>query len=198
MIGEELIIAAICGTLGAFSKDIFVDNAITLPKKNGEKLLLGSLGGLIIGAIVGTILDGSPLNAFMAGFTGIAILQSLVDKPTLKINEQTKEIEKKTSYSKEEIKELIKEITEKNGIDTTLAIKVAECESALNPKAKRENSPESIDRGLYQINSKWHKEVTDDQAYDPKYATEFFCKAVKEGNLSWWNASKKCWNKENT
>lgn len=198
MLENELIVAGICGIIGALSKDIFINNAIELPQKDGKQIILGSLGGLIIGGIVGVILDGSPLNAFMAGFTGIAILQSLVDKPDLIIKRNQKQSEKKTNYSKEEIKELIKKIAEKHGVNPNLAIKVAECESSLNPKAKNENNPNSIDRGLYQINSKWHANITDEQAYDPQFATEFFCKAVKAGNLSWWDASKKCWEQEDT
>ena len=51
--------------------------------------------------------------------------------------------------------------------------------------------------GQCQINDKWHPEVSDNQAYDIIESTKFFCKAFKEGNLYWWDASKKCWNKEN-
>ena len=74
-----------------------------------------------------------------------------------------------------------------------LALAVAEAESSFNPKAEHKNADGSADRGLYQINSKWHPEVSEAQAYDPEFATEFFCKAVKDGNLSWWNSSKPRW-----
>ena len=215
MITEELIIAGICGIAGALAKDIFVDNAISLPKKDGEKLILGSLGGLIIGAFVGIALDGSPINAFAAGFAGIAILQSIIggkdlnkiiiekitEEETVKTaeaesrKEETEEEEKKTEKieTEEEIINLIKKTAKKYGIDEELAVRVAKCESGLNPKAINTNAPDSIDRGLYQINSKWHPEITEEQAFDIQFSTNFFCEAVKNGYIRWWKASQKCW-----
>lgn len=198
MVENELIIAGLCGILGALSKDIFIDNAIELPKKNGEKLVLGSLGGLIIGAIVGVLLDGSPLNAFMAGFTGIAIIQSLIENKHSTFQVLEPENDTKEEITREKLIELIKQTAKKYGINQNLAVKVAECESNLNPQAININAPDSIDRGLYQINSKWHPHITDEQAFDPQFSTNFFCEAVKAGNLKWWDASKKCWETENT
>jgi hypothetical protein len=221
MITEELIIAGICGIAGALAKDIFVDNAISLPKKDGEKLILGSLGGLIIGAFVGIALDGSPVNAFAAGFAGIAILQSMIDgkdlnktiikriteenteenkeKETIKEKEIIKE-EKKTEEAKteNEIIDLIKKTAKKYNIDEELAVRVAKCESGLNPKAININAPDSIDRGLYQINSKWHPEVTEEQAFNIQFSINFFCEAVKNGYIRWWKASQKCWETKKT
>lgn len=220
MITEELIIAGICGIAGALAKDIFVDNAISLPKKDGEKLILGSLGGLIIGAFVGIILDGSPINAFAAGFAGIAILQSIIDgnntnkiiikkiteESTIEtteaktINKEIEKEEKKTEEAKteKEIIDLIKKTAKEYGVDEELAVRVAKCESGLNPKAININAPDSIDRGLYQINSKWHPEVTEEQAFNIQFSINFFCEAVKNGYIRWWKASQKCWETKKT
>lgn len=207
MITEEIIMAGICGIAGALAKDIFVDNAISLPKRDGETLFLGSLGGLIIGAFVGIVLDGSPLNAFAAGFAGIAILSSIIDGKNLNktvieritdekktVNDEITEEEKETT--EKEILQAIKETARKYGIDESQAVRIAKCESGLNPKAINKNAPDSIDRGLYQINSKWHPEVTEEEAFDYQFSINFYCKAVKNGYVRWWKASQKCWDTE--
>jgi soluble lytic murein transglycosylase-like protein len=81
------------------------------------------------------------------------------------------------------------------GIDPDLALKVCQCESNFDPFAIRFNSNGSVDRGLYQINDYWHPEVSDEQAFNYEFSIDFFCQAVKAGNLYWWNSSKKCWSK---
>jgi len=52
-----------------------------------------------------------------------------------------------------------------SGLDTIVAI--AQAESSLNTLAQGHNTDGSIDRGILQINSRWHAEVTDSCAYDP-------------------------------
>ena len=101
-----------------------------------------------------------------------------------------------TQLEKLKIKEMIKRVAKEYGIREEIAIGVARCESNFNPKAtnKRGNHPSySIDRGLYQINSYWHSEVKDIQAFDSEFSIRFFCQAVKDGHLDWWNSSKRCW-----
>lgn len=51
-----------------------------------------------------------------------------------------------------------------NGIDIIVAI--AQAESSLNTSAQHTNSDGSLDRGILQINSRYHSEVTDSCAYD--------------------------------
>ena len=102
---------------------------------------------------------------------------------------------KKISNSKvETVEQIIRKIAREEGGDADLAVRVAKCESGLNPTARNVNIGGSIDRGLYQWNSKWHPEISDECADDIDCATREFCKAFKDGNLYWWNASKKCWN----
>jgi len=95
----------------------------------------------------------------------------------------------------ETIEGMIERIAKEEGVAPELALKVAKCESDFDPNAKHTNPKGSIDRGLYQWNDYWHKEVTDEMAYNPETATRLFCKAVKQGHLNWWNASKECWSK---
>ena len=68
------------GGSGAFIKDILKDNKLVLPKKIKGTLVLGSIGGLIIGACVGYLVDNDPTTAFFAGYAGSQILVSLVPK----------------------------------------------------------------------------------------------------------------------
>ena len=98
-----------------------------------------------------------------------------------------------TKLSFQEIAKGIRIIAEEEGVDPDLAVKVAECESGLNPRATNINRDGSVDRGLYQWNDKWHPEISDECAYNRYCATRAFCKAVKSGHLDWWSASKHCW-----
>jgi len=191
---EISIAIFLAGAAGALCKDIFKDNEIEMPHWNGGKLGLGFLGGMMIGGASSIYTDGSLLAAFTAGFTGVAMLQSILDgkKPDDSIKSKKEKEEKK--LVNEDIEDIIYRIAKEEGIDPALAVRVARAESGLNPTARCVNGPNSIDRGLYQINSKYHPEVTDKEADDPVFATHFFCQAVKDGNLSWWNASKKNWD----
>lgn len=88
----------------------------------------------------------------------------------------------------------IRRIAKDEMVDADLCVKVAKCESGLNPVAINANKDGSYDHGIFQINDKYHPEVSMSQAFDVEFATRFFCRAFKQGNLSWWNASKSCWN----
>ena len=102
---------------------------------------------------------------------------------------------KETAGKVETVGEQIRRIATAEGIDPELAYKVAKCESSLNPDARGINKTGSVDRGVFQWNDKYHPEITDNCAFDVDCATKAFCKAVKEGHLNWWSASKKCWEK---
>jgi hypothetical protein len=126
----------------------------------------------------------------------ISILQKIVEVLKRLISlyqELIKKISGQEEPAKETIEEMIRRIAVEEGVDPYLAVRVALCESGLDPKAKNINEDGSIDRGLYQWNDYWHPEVSYIDAYDPEKATRLFCKAVKEGHLSWWNSSRQCW-----
>jgi len=86
-------------------------------------------------------------------------------------------------------------IAKQEQVDPDLAVKVAQCESLLMPDAKSWVPNRGWDRGLYQWNEYYHPEISDKCAYDPECATRQFCRAVRQGNLWWWNPSKHCWSK---
>jgi hypothetical protein len=170
------------GAFGALLKEILEDNKLKIPKIATGELDLGFLGALVLGAFAGYIIDGSFLTAAMGGFIGKSVIENLVVKA-----ESQKIVEAPA------IEKIIRAAAILEGVDPELAIRVARCESNLNPAAKNVNADKSIDRGLYQINNKYHPEVTDAQAYDPNFAAHFFCQSVKSGHLAWWNATKTCW-----
>lgn len=170
------------GALGALVRDVTDDDGLQLPSINQGKFYVGFLGGALIGGVAGLISGDSFLGALTAGFAGYSVILTALNG---KITPITKK--------EETPQQIIERIAKKNKSDVKLALAVAEAESNFNPLATNKNADDSIDRGLYQINSKWHPEVKEEQAFDPEFATEFFCKAIKDGNLSWWNASKSRW-----
>lgn len=192
---REAIIVFSGGIVGAFLKDILTDGSIELPYISEKKLNLGFIGGWLVGGFAGYFIDGSFITAFMAGYTGSAIIQGIMDgkilpRPLTQIPTiPTQPIDQIS------ITNLITKICQEEEVDPNLALRVAKCESGLRPDAKNVNAPDSIDRGLFQINSKWHPEITDAQAYNPEFSIRFFCQAVKANKLDMWNASKTCWNK---
>ena len=181
----SLIILFLAGAFGALAKDILEDNEIKLPKITNGSLSLGFLGGMVIGGVAGYLVDNSPAMAFAAGYAGTGVIEGLLAKknsqssPNPGLNEA-----------------IIRKVAKEECVDPDLAVRVAKCESNLDEKAVYVNSDSSRDRGLFQINSKWHPEISDEEAFNPIFATEFFCKAFKEGHLDWWNATKKCWDKK--
>lgn len=181
----EIAIVLFGGGFGAFIKEVVGDNCLQMPKFENNKLNLGFLGSVIVGAFVGFVIDGGFITSAMAGFVGFAMIENIL--PTSN---------KTNTNTKETIEEIIKRVALKNGVSPELALEVAKCESQLSPHAVNINAPDSIDRGIYQINSKWHPEVTEAQAFDPEFSAQFFCTAFKNGNLSWWEASRKCWDKK--
>lgn len=94
---------------------------------------------------------------------------------------------------RKEVIRRIRVVANKFGIDEDLAIKVAHCESSLNPLAVRRNPAGSIDRGLYQWNDYYHPEVSNKEAFNIEHSTYLFCQAVASDNLRWWYSSKHCW-----
>lgn len=74
------------------------------------------------------------------------------------------------------------------GIDDAKAVYIANKESSLNPKAY---NSKTHDRGLWQINKKYHSEVSDACAYSIICSTKWSIQKLKEGQENIWVA----WNK---
>lgn len=180
---ENIYLLFLAGAGGALIKELITDAGLTLPTIKNGTLYLGFIGGILIGAFAGYAIDGSYLTAAMGGFSGTAVIQALAANGPGKKNSQDETVE-----------QIIRRIACEEMVDPDLACRVAKCESSLNPNATNTNTDGSIDRGPFQINSKWHPDVTADQAFDVEFSTRFFCKAFKAGHLDWWSATKQCWS----
>lgn len=129
---------------------------------------------------------------FLIGGFG-AIIQKYWPHIALGKTEKQATDEAKAQFIDESVEQIIVRIAKQESVDPILAVKVATCESSLNPKAILVNTDGSRDRGIFQINDKYHPEVTDQQAFNPEFSAKFFCEAFKGGHISYWNASRKCW-----
>ncbi len=69
-----------------------------------------------------------------------------------------------------------------------ILIKLAHCESSLNPQAVGDNGNS---HGLYQIYLKWHPDVSLEQARDIEFATKWTANKIRQGKGDLWT----CWSK---
>lgn len=86
---------------------------------------------------------------------------------------------------------LIKKVAIEEGFtDVNLLLRIAECESSLNPCAKNATSSAT---GLFQILDMHGLSV--EERCNPEIATRWTINKINNGGLNAWNASKHCWNK---
>ena len=76
----EIILLFLAGAFGSLVKDLVIDGKLTLPKIIDGDLILGFIGGMIVGAFVGYVVDGSMLTAMMGGFVGISVIENLLKR----------------------------------------------------------------------------------------------------------------------
>lgn len=89
---------------------------------------------------------------------------------------------------------LIHKISAEEGFDNPgLVIAIARAESRFNPKIRGES--DKRDRGLYQINSHFNANVTDECAFDPECATRWTINELEAGHAWKWNASRAGWGR---
>lgn len=87
---QQIILFLFAGGLGAFLRDVLEDGQIKLPTKVNGYLKFGFLSSVMVGAIVGFIIDGNFFTAFMGGYLGLSINDAIIrktkgEKPFLKI-----------------------------------------------------------------------------------------------------------------
>jgi len=177
-------VSAIYGLCGAIISDIVQDNKLVMPKRIDGELVRGFIAGAALGAAAVYFIDVDPTRAFLAGYSGKTFIQNIIAGKS-----------DKESQQQESIEEIIRRVAKEEGIDAELAVRVAKAESNLNPKAVNVNTTGSTDRGLYQINTQYHPEVTDAQAFNPEFSARFFAQAFKNGHLDWWNTTRSVWEK---
>lgn len=69
-----------------------------------------------------------------------------------------------------------------SGTALTVATAIMQAESGFNTLAQHVNSDGSVDRGIFQINSRWHSEVSDSCAYDPLCASQAAYRISSQGS----------------
>lgn len=144
----------------------------------------------VVTLLCGTILRGLKIDGVVGGMlTVVAFFYFGKREVWDKVKEK-----KSLEVERETVEDIIKRVAKEEGVNVTKAVRVAKCESGLDPKAVNVNKNGSKDRGVFQWNDKWHPEISDECAFDVECATRAFCKAYREGHLSWWNATKDCWS----
>lgn len=69
-------------------------------------------------------------------------------------------------------------------------IRLADCESKLNQFALNNNGKYGVDRGVFQINTKYHPEVSTECAMNIRCATEWTIDRINKGYQSEWMCDK--------
>ncbi|HEY9828932.1 MAG TPA: hypothetical protein V6D26_00025 [Stenomitos sp.] len=77
--------------------------------------------------------------------------------------------------------------------DVSVVLAVSFCESSWNEKAV--GKVDKRDRGVFQINSRWNPDVTDECAFDAECSTKWFINELNNNRLWKWKASQPCWEK---
>jgi hypothetical protein len=69
-------------------------------------------------------------------------------------------------------------------------VKLAYCESRFDPWAFNMNGGHSLDRGLFQINQRYHPDVSSECAFDIECATTWTMEQINAGRQSMWMCDK--------
>lgn len=83
--------------------------------------------------------------------------------------------------------DIIRQVAIRENFNPNLLVKLAQCESSLRPNVLGDGGKS---RGLFQIHSGYHPEVSDEVAFDPTLSAEWTIWHIKSGYASEWA----CWN----
>lgn len=93
------------------------------------------------------------------------------------------------SLSKQSYITMIRRIGKEVGLkDVDRAIKIANCESGINPKAIGDHG---WSYGIWQIYLKAHPNITKAQAQDPEWSTRWALTHMKQGHWNMWSCNRK-------
>lgn len=95
----DICVILLCGFCGGLAKDLVRGRMFLLPRKEGQKLYLGTLGSMILGIIMAFLIDGSPLLAFSSALAAPYIIEELLD--TIKKRNKIKNDEQANSEENE-------------------------------------------------------------------------------------------------
>jgi hypothetical protein len=88
------------------------------------------------------------------------------------------------------IQDYIRDEFDKAGLDGDLAVKISWLESKHKLDAVNVNKDGSRDRGVLQINSRWHPEVSDECAFDLSCSVKEGIRIVKSSGWNQWTTLK--------
>lgn len=101
-----------------------------------------------------------------------------------------------TTWDRATVATIIREAAAKYGVDAELLLRIAQCESGLNPSAKNRNSSAS---GLFQFMPSTYRNSPSGAAglsiWDPRANAEAAAFKIANGALRAWNASRHCWSR---
>lgn len=110
------------------------------------------------------------------------VARTAYDIKGVKLNENQKQIAAKIiDIAKREDFQYIPYLLELSYCESRLG------EIQLNDKG---NTPPSRDRGLFQINDYWHKDISDAQAFDLEFSTTWTIKMINKGYQARWACDK--------
>lgn len=85
----------------------------------------------------------------------------------------------------------IREIAEQENFQwSDYLVRLAKCESTLNPNARNDNGRYGTDRGVFQINDHYHPEVSTECADNINCATTWTIDMINSGNQNQWSCDK--------
>lgn len=105
---------------------------------------------------------------------------------------KAQELPKENISVEQQIRDIAKQANFKY---TDYLVRLAYCESRFDVYALNDNGAYGIDRGIFQINSKYHKEVSNSQAFDLVYATNWTMDRINNGYQHEWACNKLIKNK---
>ena len=85
----------------------------------------------------------------------------------------------------------ILDVCKEENFDPELTVKIASCESYLNPYAVHLNRNGSIDRGLFQFNSRYYRNISNECAFSIECSVKAFIREAKRGRIKNWLCYKK-------
>lgn len=133
--------------------------------------------------LLGGVMLSSALIGGLTVHTGKHILKYGLIEP---VKAQTETDLKQTETVEDMIHRLADEV---NFQWPDYLVRLAKCESGLNPlvKNERNNYPiNSTDRGLFQINNYWHYEISDAEAFDAEFAINWTMERINAGYQNEW------------
>ena len=147
-----------------------------LPKEETSKDGLFALLFLVMGA---SLLIGCMSGVDAKEYNDVKITQKAV----------TEQSEDDNRYSNVEAE--IREIAgEENFQWTDYLVRLADCESTLNPTARNDNGYYGVDRGVFQINDYFHPEVSTECADNVECATKWTIDMINSGQQHQWSCNK--------